>query len=140
MKKLLLGALLLSTSQFANAWTQVAICGTGDAIGGVDVFNDGEGYIVQILSVQDDERPEEFRTHVGELAAEINVNADLNKLAKGEQLSIVAGKASSIIFGGATTEAALLNLKVHDGLNYENNSTLAANGTVYSLFCYKSQN
>ncbi|MEZ4815376.1 MAG: hypothetical protein R3A80_09270 [Bdellovibrionota bacterium] len=140
MKKLLLGVMLLGISQHAQAWTQVAICGTGDALGGVDVYTDGEGYIIQMLSMSDEDAPEEYRTNIGDLNPTYDINADLAKLSNGEQLQILLGKETSFQFGGATTDAAFLNLKTHPKFSYEHNSMLSAGGTVYSLFCNSPEN
>lgn len=138
---------LIATSAQAQAWTQLAKCGTGDALEGMDVFTDGENIIVQVLSYeeidgQDQTVVNEYRTNNGMgYPVEVNVDDVVEMLASGETISYVVTKEDTFAFGGVENNAALLRLKLNPADSnhpdhYTSTSLLAFEGQVAHFFCY----
>ena len=134
-----LSLLTLSLSVPAFAWTKVADCYTGDAIGDFNVFTDGAGFIVQITSPNEDDAPVEYRTHEAESdSSAYDVSKVLKNLSKGNHQNLVFRTKDSFDFGGATTHAALLSLRLHKKHTFERNSYFAHDSQVLSLACVRS--
>ncbi len=139
---------LLATSSQAFAWTQLATCGTGDALEGMHVFTDGENIIVQVLA--NVETPEgegetsvnEYRTNNGQgYPVEVNAIEAMAKLARGETLQYVVTKEETFAFGGVENNAALLSIKLNPAdpnhpNHFTRNAMLAFEGQVAHFYCY----
>lgn len=137
MKKLLLALFCLSLSNQGFSWTQLANCGTGDAIAGLTVYTDGADYIVHIHSQDDQQAPTEYRTTAGDLTQDLDMIQEMRDLSNGKEKLITLAQDDSFAFGGGLSHAALMQLNVHETFSYDHNSQIASNGGVISLFCNK---
>ena len=136
MKKYSLPAFLFIVTLNAHAWTRLATCNSGDAIAGVEVYTDGKDVILQVLSQEDGQPADEFRTNLGKVNPEpVDVPAIMNSLNAGKTVTLTLSQPESFSFGGETTHAALLNFKLNQPTSYERTSQLAYGSSVLALHC-----
>lgn len=114
-----------------SGWEAMIVCGTGDALGGVDViYGASQKLYLRVLSM-DEQKPDALYS----LMSGVDAGAALAKVGQGEQVSLTFRSDDSVEFGGMVSQAAFLQLRVSREYSTETNSTLALNGNVHSLFC-----
>jgi hypothetical protein len=129
---LCLGAMALST--FAEDKPDI-VCGTGDALGGVDVYYNKTTKIMKVVLLSMADPPEgQDKSYTTEIDEE-----SYKKILKGNSTTLIGRSPDSFDFGGATSKAILFNIKAHtQAFSYDRNALLAEEGSVFSLFCNKA--
>lgn len=119
----------------AKAETQIAYCGSGDAIGDVRVVNVADQVEIRITSPA--EGPATiYRSNAGDVVQQTyDIPNIVSKLAAGGEVRMVLTTPNSITFGGIVSSAAVLSLRVHPTFSYDYNAELIYEGNVLALFC-----
>jgi hypothetical protein len=109
----------------------IAVCGSGDAIGGVQLVRGASKKLyIEISSMEDGAKPQVF------FSEDVKSNErSVRNIRASRLVQLVFRSDDSFDFGGATTKATLLNIKAGKKDTSGYNSLLALDGQVINLNC-----